>query len=223
VDAGSRDGTVEIIKKHSARISRWISEPDKGLADAWNKGLAMAKGDVIGLLNADDLYEPRAVEKAVNALRSGEMALTYGDAVMFTDDTAAPDGIIAGRFDPSIIQYGFGFMHTTCFTTRRVYQEIGGFDLRYRIAVDTDFLLRCHMRGVEFRKTDVVTYMRNGGMSQKQRHAAYMEYLAQLYRHGYPRLRILRAWASHVRQMSVFRSRAAEGNGVIPGAPPKAG
>jgi glycosyltransferase involved in cell wall biosynthesis len=206
VDAGSRDGTVEIIKKHSGRISQWISEPDKGLADAWNKGIRMAKGDVIGLLNADDLYDATAIEKAVAALKPGDLALTYGDTVMFSRDIRHPESVVPGKFDPDLIYHGMGFMHTTCFVTSRVYREIGGFDTRYRIAVDTDFLMRCHVRNVEFRKTGSVTYMRTGGMSDVRWNSAYMEYLTQLYRHGFSKPRIGLAWAALMRKMAKERA-----------------
>jgi glycosyltransferase involved in cell wall biosynthesis len=175
-----------------------VSEPDKGLADAWNKGIKLAKGEVIGLLNADDLYHERAVEEAVAVLKGGDWALTYGDAVMFETDIHRPVSTFNGGFKPPALYNGMGFMHTTCFVPARIYRELGGFDTRYRIAVDTDFLLRCHGKGVVFRKTGSITYMRNGGMSQKHFTSAYREYLTQLQRHGFPRFKIAKAWLWHL-------------------------
>jgi glycosyltransferase involved in cell wall biosynthesis len=191
---------VDVIKRHADGIAYWTSEPDKGLADAWNKGLAKARGGIIGLLNADDLYHPDAVETACRSLREGELALTYGDAAMFTDDPSRPDSVFRGDFKRDFLFNGFGFMHTTCFTTRRVYEEVGGFDTRYRIGVDTDFLLRCIRRGVEFRRIDSVTFMRSGGMSERRRSQAYGEFLAQLCRYGYSKPRIARAWLHYHRR-----------------------
>lgn len=194
IDGGSKDGTADLIKERAGRLAYWVSEPDKGLADAWNKGIKAAKGDIIGLLNADDVYGPGALEAAADALKPGEMALTYGDAVMFSEDIDRPESVFPGAFRKEFLYNGFGFMHTTCFVTKRVYDVVGEFDTRYRIGVDTDFLLRCVGRGVDFRKIESTTFMRTGGMSQSQYKKAYMEYLLQLRRHGYSKLRIGSAW-----------------------------
>ncbi len=198
VDGGSKDGTVDIIRKHADGLASWVSEPDRGIADAWNKGLARAKGRIIGLLNADDLYHPQAVETAVAAAGTGRRII-YGITRFFDDN---PDQIVAVEdrsFDSSLLEYGFGFMHTTCFVPRPVYDEVGGFDTRYRIAIDTDFLLRCHFLGIPFVRAENVTYMRTGGVSDRRRTQAYLEFLMQLYRQGHPRLRILRGLVTHYR------------------------
>src|SRR5439155_13950516 len=65
IDGGSTDNSVSIIKKYASKIQYWVSEPDNGIADAFNKGLMKANGNIIGFINADDWYEPIAVEKAV--------------------------------------------------------------------------------------------------------------------------------------------------------------
>ena len=69
VDGGSTDGTLDILRRYDDRLALWISEPDRGISDAFNKGIALATGDVIGLLNADDTYTPGAVEACVATLR----------------------------------------------------------------------------------------------------------------------------------------------------------
>jgi glycosyltransferase involved in cell wall biosynthesis len=199
IDGGSRDGTVDIIRKYEAGLAGWVSEPDRGIADAWNKGLARARGEVIGLLNADDLYHPEAVEKAVAAL-GGERRIVYGVTRYFKDDPERGFTVRDLRFDASVLEYGFGFMHTTCFVPRSVYDEIGGFDTRYRIAIDTDFLLRCHCRGIPFVRAENITYMRAGGLSERRRTRAYLEYLLQLYRQGFSRPRLLKALLVHYKQ-----------------------
>ncbi len=66
IDGGSTDGTLQIIKKYEDKISKYISEPDKGIADGFNKGIALATGDWIGMINADDQYTPNAVEVMMN-------------------------------------------------------------------------------------------------------------------------------------------------------------
>jgi glycosyltransferase involved in cell wall biosynthesis len=194
IDGGSKDGTVDVIRRHESGLAVWISEPDKGIADAWNKGLARARGGIIGMLNADDLYDPRALESIAAALRPAERALTYGITRWFDSDPAAAGAADAQDFLPEKLEHGFGFLHTTCFVPKAVYDEVGGFDARYRIAIDTDFLLRCHFRGIGFRKADNVTFMRTGGLSARRRTQAYDEFLDQLGRHGYPRWKVRRAW-----------------------------
>lgn len=197
IDGGSRDGTADLLRAHSAELAYWVSEPDKGIADAWNKGLARARGSLVGILNADDMYHPETLAIVAAALRPEERALTYGITRWFESDPAGAFSESSLAFDPEKLAYGFGFLHTTCFVPRRIYDEIGGFDTRYRIAIDSDFLLRCHFRGVGFRQAGNITYMRTGGLSQRRQTQAYLEYLSQLYREGYPRLRLLRGLLSH--------------------------
>jgi glycosyltransferase involved in cell wall biosynthesis len=210
IDGGSRDGTPGIIAAHSDRLAYWVSEPDRGIADAWNKGLARARGSIVATLNADDVYHPEAVAEAVRALVPAGRAVSYGTTRYFDDSPGKVVAESALAFDPGALEYGFGFMHTTCFVPRAVYDEVGGFDTRYRIAIDTDFLLRCHFRGIPFVRAGNVTFMRRGGLSDRRRSEAYMEFLAQLREHGHPRLKILRAGLSHWKNRALGAFRGAE-------------
>jgi len=199
IDGGSTDGTLDVIRKHSARMSYWISEQDNGIAEAWNKGLAHSHGQIIGILNADDVYDAHAIEMVVAGLRPDERVLSYGTARFFSTSTQDVQLESKVAFRLSEVCDGFGFMHPTCFTTRRVYDEVGRFDTRYRLAMDTDFLLRCLRSGVEFRRLANVTYMRAGGLSERHMTAARLEYYRQLWRHGFPAGRIAVAAARFVR------------------------
>lgn len=200
IDGGSSDGTVDVIRKHSAGLAYWVSEPDNGIADAWNKGLARAKGGIVATLNADDAYDAEAVAKAVDALGGDDWAIVYGTAHYFDTHPGKTVAIGDLDFDPAVLEFGFGFMHTTCFVPKRVYGEVGGFDSRYRIAIDSDFLLRCHYRGIPFRKGGNLTHMRTGGLSQRRQTRAYLEFLQQLLRNGYPRWKIARALLGHYKR-----------------------
>jgi glycosyltransferase involved in cell wall biosynthesis len=210
IDGGSTDGTVDIIRRQAEGLSHWVSERDKGIADAWNKGLAKAKGEYIATLNADDAYDPRAVEKAVAAFAPGERCIVYGVTHYFKTNPGTTVAIGDQAFDPRVLEYGFGFMHTTCFVPRRVYDEIGGFDTRYRIAIDTDFLLRCHFSGITFRQAANLTHMRTGGLSQRRRTQAYLEFMGQLYRQGYSRRKLLKALLVHYK-MKLLRQSTTTG------------
>lgn len=79
VDGGSTDGTVELSNQKNDRISRWISEPDKGIYNAMNKGIRLATGDIIGIINSDDWYESDAVETVVNTFKKTDADILYGN------------------------------------------------------------------------------------------------------------------------------------------------
>lgn len=145
VDGGSTDATREIIERHRDVIARYVSEPDRGIYDAMNKGLRMATGEVVGILNADDFYYPEAVAHAVRYLESG-YDYVFG-AVRIGDRTLA-------RFQPEKAWYtnGFATKQTVGFFVRReCHETLGYYDTRYRISADLDFfyrLLKSGYRGV---------------------------------------------------------------------------
>ena len=152
IDGGSTDGTIEIIRSFAAvHPVTWISEPDDGLYPAVNKGLALAKGDVLAYLNADDLYLPWSVGLAAEALSSGA-DLCYGDL-----------GVLRGRkeksflpnfypsFDPNLYAYFRTLAQPTVFWRRSVYEGLGGFDVSYRNIGDCEYWLRAGTSGYSYR------------------------------------------------------------------------
>lgn len=192
IDGGSIDNTKNIILKYEDKIDYWVSEKDGGIADAWNKGLAKTDGELIGLLNAGDLYDKESISIVVNAYEQNpEDAVYYGKTVMFTNDISDSCETIDALFKEELIHCGFGFVHTSCFIAKSVYDKVGYFDNSYRIAIDTDFLLRCHKKGVTFKQLENVTYMRDGGISETQRFKANFEFYNQLLKYGYPKFKIL--------------------------------
>ena len=91
IDGASTDGTLAIIKEFGQRFGarmRYVSEPDHGIYDAMNKGISMAGGDIIGIINSDDYYEPDAVEKVIGAYSRGDCAVFYGEMRTWTDEKA---------------------------------------------------------------------------------------------------------------------------------------
>jgi glycosyltransferase involved in cell wall biosynthesis len=182
IDGASTDGTLAIVNRYRHRIATIISEPDSGIADAWNKGLGLAKGQVIGLLNAGDEYAPDAASKAVAALSSG-LDLVYGD----TDLVADEGGILRhnrGRFSLWFYSGGFGFYHPSCFATRALYERVGGFNTRLRYAMDSDWIARAAMGGARIGHAVVRARMVDGGVSVKNRFLAYGEHLQALHDAG---------------------------------------
>lgn len=170
VDGGSRDGTLEIVKRHKQHISQWISEPDKGIYDAMNKGLALATGEIIGFLNADDVYADPEVLARVSAIMEAErLDALFGDADFVSPNR--PDRPMrryrSERFRPDRIAWGWMPAHPTLFLRRYVYERFGVFRTDYRIAGDFELVARVFHGGtLRYRHVpEVLVRMRTGGIS----------------------------------------------------------
>lgn len=143
VDGGSTDGSVDIIKKHAAHIKWWVSEPDQGQADAINKGLARAKGDIVAWLNSDDVYRPGAIAQAVSALQQDSQAgMVYAD-LDSVDRTGRVFNTIRYRQFSLLDLLSFEIIgQPTVFMRRDVLQRAGVLDTEYRYLLDHQLWLR---------------------------------------------------------------------------------
>ncbi|MEJ2033800.1 MAG: glycosyltransferase family 2 protein, partial [Deltaproteobacteria bacterium] len=161
IDGVSTDSSLEIIKEHEDRIDYWISEPDQGIYDAMNKGIALARGKLIGLLNAGDHYEQEAIAAVVAAyLRHGAPGIYFGHTYLLQEDLG-----LRYRYPARLDHWrGMGFCHPAMFAHRQVYHDLGKYDLAYRFAADYDFLLRALRHQVELIPVDayLVNYRNNG-------------------------------------------------------------
>jgi glycosyltransferase involved in cell wall biosynthesis len=145
IDGASTDGTVDILRQISGGVDRLISEPDRGIYDALNKGIAMASGDVVGFLHADDLYADDTVLEAIaKAFKDPAVDAVYGDLVYVrkSDTRRVVRYWRSSPFRPAQLAQGWMLPHPTLYLRRSVYERFGGFDLSYRIAADYDFMLR---------------------------------------------------------------------------------
>jgi acetyltransferase-like isoleucine patch superfamily enzyme len=185
VDGASTDGTAALVEAHADRLAWWVSEPDGGIGDAWNKGIARSTGAIVVLLNADDALHPGFADRAVAALDVGRPMVGYGNTVLL-DASGRTVAEVTGKFDPDRLDRGLGFWHTSCAITRAAYDLVGPFDPSIRIAVDTDWLLRAIRAGVPFVPHGGRNYMRLGGISTDHHRAARREYAAQLREYGMP-------------------------------------
>lgn len=172
VDGGSTDGTVEIINRHIDKISRFISEPDKGIYDALNKGLSIASGDIIGLLHSDDIFASNMViEKIAETFIQDNYDAVYGDLeyVSKTDTSKVIRYWKSSQFDAANFYKGWMPPHPTLFMKKKIYEEYGNFDTSYKIASDYDLMLRTLASGkIEAKYIPIViTRMRLGGTSNK--------------------------------------------------------
>jgi glycosyltransferase involved in cell wall biosynthesis len=146
VDGGSTDGSVDLIRGHEHLI--WVSEPDRGQSHALNKGFALAKGEVLGWLNADDAYFPEAVAEGVETLQSAGAGLVYADVERVNDDGVNPRRI---RSRPTWdlwteLNDGNGIFSPSVFFTREAFAAAGGLDESLHLTMDYDLWLRIGKR-----------------------------------------------------------------------------
>lgn len=144
IDGASTDATLEIINKYKNRISKIVSEPDNGIYDAMNKGIGLATGDVVGILNSDDFYSTNTVlEKVNNAFETTGAQSCYGDLVYISSDKSR---VIrywkSGEFSKELIKKGWMPPHPTFFVKRELYKKYGKFNTAFKIAADYEFILR---------------------------------------------------------------------------------
>lgn len=192
VDGASTDGTLAALEASGLRVDRLISEPDGGLYDAMNKGIALATGEVVGTLNADDRYASDTVLASVAAaFEDPGILAAYGDLAYLT-----PAGRVLRRWGSRPFQAGDfarGWMppHPTFFVRREVYGRWGGFDTGFRIAADFELMLRfLEVHRVPSRHVpEVWIHMRSGGVSNRSPGniwRANRECLRALRKHGLP-------------------------------------
>lgn len=170
IDGASTDGTRELIARHPSRIRSFISEPDNGIYDAMNKGLALATGEVIGFLNADDVYARSDVlQRVAELMAHNELDAVFGDAefVHPTQPTRSVRRYRSDHFRPDRIAWGWMPAHPALFLRRGVYERFGVFRTDYRIAGDFELIARIFHDGtVRYRHIDEVWIrMRTGGIS----------------------------------------------------------
>lgn len=173
IDGGSTDNTLNIIRKYESRLAFWISEKDKGISDAFNKGIRKATGEWVGILNADDWYASDAVERIMASSQDNDVL--YGDLSMWKD--GKKDYTVKG--DHTILTREMSVNHPTVFVKRICYEKFNAFDLSYKCAMDYDVMLRFFTNGCRFAYVPgVITNMRWAGVSDQRWFLACKETLA---------------------------------------------
>ena len=173
VDGLSNDETVTLIKEYEPLFQgrlKWISEKDKGLYDAMNKGIRMSTGDIVGIINSDDFYHRGDVlEKVAESFEVSETEAIYGDVRFVNPDNL--DRIVryysSKRFVPSLFRFGFMPAHPTFFTYRKYFDQFGYYKTNYKIAADYELLVRflyVHRLKSKYLPLDFMK-MRTGGAS----------------------------------------------------------
>ena len=172
IDGGSKDDTVNTVKRVGRRVTTIISEPDKGIYDALNKGINEATGDIIGFMHSDDIFfDAKVIEKIANVFASTETDSVYGDLEYVQKNNT--DKVVrkwnSGNFTYNKIKNGWMPPHPTFYMKREKYQDLGGFNLKYKIAADYDSILRylysCRVTTTYIPET--LVKMRIGGASNR--------------------------------------------------------
>ncbi len=168
IDGGSSDGTLDIVRRYEEKIAYWISEPDKGISDAFNKGIVTSEGEIVGILNADDWLSLEQIERGVSVLNKSSADFVFGD-LLFHDSSNMVMHKIQG--DPDYVNIINSRMpdlcHPTVLVKREAYENIGLFDMNYRFAMDYEWLLRLHKQGgIGKYVKEIIGHMRICGVSE---------------------------------------------------------
>jgi glycosyltransferase involved in cell wall biosynthesis len=169
IDGDSTDGTKKIIESFGSQITHFISEKDRGIYDGMNKGVSMASGDVIGILNADDIYCDNQVLRNVLDSFSTEIEAVYGN-LQYVDQFNTEKIVrtwISKKYNQGDFLKGWMPPHPTFFLRRTVYEELGLYTLKLKSAADYELMLRLiHKHGIKLNYLDkIIVKMRTGGKS----------------------------------------------------------
>jgi len=171
VDGNSKDETMAIVTSYGDKVTKVLSEPDKGIYDAMNKGVALATGDIIGILNSDDFYETNnAIEDIVDHFKANiEAEVVFGDVVFVEPSNL--NKIVryysSKKFKAAKLRFGWMPPHPATFIKKSVYDQYGLYKLGYKISADYEMFVRLLMVAkVKFARIDkVIVRMRSGGAS----------------------------------------------------------
>jgi glycosyltransferase involved in cell wall biosynthesis len=170
IDGGSTDGTLDIVQKYKDKITKVVSEVDKGIYDAMNKGINLASGEIIGFLNADDIYTNENVLNTIaETMKNKSIDACYADLVFVNNHNKIVRKYNSSLFKPSLINCGWMPAHPTLYVRRRVFELYGGFKTNYKIAADFEFVARVLGKYAVSAKyiPEVLIKMRQGGVSTK--------------------------------------------------------
>lgn len=168
VDGNSKDNTLTIIKKHGDKISKWISEPDNGLYDAMNKGIAMATGDLIGILNSDDTFHSSTVIEEIVAFHSNNtIDASVGNIIQHRENGKIIRTYSSKYWNPVKLKIGYMPPHPSLFFKRELFDKYGNYDLGFKIGADYELITRYFFKNkISWKYSGITTTaMLVGGLS----------------------------------------------------------
>ena len=178
VDGASKDGTVNIIRAYP-HVAKYVSEKDRGLYDAINKGILMSTGDVVGILNSDDFFpHGKVICNMVKCFKEHEADAVFGDIAFVRPENLRRVVRLysSRRFHPRKFAYGYMPAHPSFYVKRKFFKEYGLYKLDYKIAADYELLMRfMHSNRLKYvYHPEVMVYMRTGGVSNKNLLSRYV-------------------------------------------------
>jgi len=178
IDGASSDGTKDIVTSFGQRISRFVSEPDEGLYDAINKGIRIATGEIVGILNSDDFFcNNTVIERVVESFMGNEIDAVFGD-VQFVD-TVNTSRVVryysSKHFKTARFRFGFMPAHSSFYVKRELFEKLGYYKTDYKIAADYELLIRfLYINKISYKYLEMpFVSMRMGGVSNKSIHSMY--------------------------------------------------
>ncbi len=166
IDGGSTDSTLNIIKKYEKHLTYWISEPDKGVYDAWNKGINTAKGEWIAFIGSDDIYLPNALENYVDYLKTSNSSFDYiSSKVVVVDRDLTPKRVIGDGWNWFMFKKYMNTAHVGSLHSISYFKKYGLYDLSFKIVGDYEMLLRAGENLIAGFVNTETALMRMGGIS----------------------------------------------------------
>ena len=172
IDGKSTDGTIELIKKYKDKVSLIISEKDEGIWDAMNKGIKLAKGDIIGFLNSDDIYYPGALNTVNDYFERNNIDFLFGSVKKYK---------ILHGFNPMLVKWSFGFYtsHSVGFFIKtKKHKEVGFYNTSF-LSADLDFfykmIVKFRLKGISTKKNEVIGEFSKGGFSSKINYLTHLK------------------------------------------------
>jgi len=198
IDGGSTDKTISIIQEYNEVVDYWLSETDKGIYDAMNKGISLANGDIIGILNSDDFYINKDCIKLVVENINDYESFLVTSTLIKTDNKS----ILFNCNRQPRLHFQIPFMHPSAYIPKALYIKYGLYDLQYQIASDVDMLMRLFTNSVEYKRLESVTVvMRSGGASEKNFIPARKEYCSIYIKYYHDRIK---AYSGYFRSLLFY-------------------
>lgn len=168
IDGNSNDETLDVIKKYEDNITKWISEPDKGLYDAMNKGISLATGDLIGVLNSDDtFYSTTVIEEIANFHKKNDIEASVGNIIQHNEEGKIVRLYSSKYWNPEKLKIGFMPPHPSVFLRATLFSTYGNYDLGFKIGADYELIIRFFLKNsISWKYSGITTTaMLVGGLS----------------------------------------------------------
>ena len=168
IDGKSKDGTLDIMNDYKSIITKYISEPDKGLYDAMNRGIELATGDLVGILNSDDVFTDHTIlEKVARFHTENDIEASVGNIIKVNEEGEFIRNYSAENWNPEKLKIGFMPPHPAIFFNRNLYEKYGQYHLDFTIAADYELITRFFLKHkISWKFSDITTtHMLIGGIS----------------------------------------------------------